>query len=154
MNATTPHCFLVNIGSGNGLVPSGNKPLPEPIPKSLSPYDITRPQWVNSFTVYLETSKWINLVGLRCKDLPDSNQGDFICQRAINSPTLVIDGCISPVKLPSDGCHWHYWWEVNIGSGNGLVPSDYQYLVTCGDCKYVYMYVSNNVTMVQCVNYC
>ena len=22
---------LVNIGSGNGLVPSGNKPLPEPV---------------------------------------------------------------------------------------------------------------------------
>ena len=23
--------WLVNIGSGNGLVPSGNKPLPEPM---------------------------------------------------------------------------------------------------------------------------
>ena len=31
MNATTPHWSLVNIGSGNGLVPSGNKPLPEPM---------------------------------------------------------------------------------------------------------------------------
>ena len=31
VNATTPHWSLVNIGSGNGLVPSGNKPLPEPI---------------------------------------------------------------------------------------------------------------------------
>ena len=30
-NATTPHWSLVNIGSGNGLVPSGNKPLPEPM---------------------------------------------------------------------------------------------------------------------------
>ena len=29
VNATTPHWSLVNIGSGNGLVPSGNKPLPE-----------------------------------------------------------------------------------------------------------------------------
>ena len=27
--ATTPHWWLVNIGLGNGLVPSGNKPLPE-----------------------------------------------------------------------------------------------------------------------------
>ena len=26
---TTPHWSLVNIASGNGLVPSGNKPLPE-----------------------------------------------------------------------------------------------------------------------------
>ena len=31
VNATTPHWSLVNIGSGNGLVPSGNKPLPEPM---------------------------------------------------------------------------------------------------------------------------
>ena len=31
VNATRPHWWLVNIGSGNGLVPSGNTPLPEPI---------------------------------------------------------------------------------------------------------------------------
>ena len=31
VNATIPHWSLVNIGSGNGLVPSGNKPLPEPV---------------------------------------------------------------------------------------------------------------------------
>ena len=28
---TTPHWSFINIGSGNGLVPSGNKPLPEPM---------------------------------------------------------------------------------------------------------------------------
>ena len=31
VNATIPLWSLVNIGSGNGLVPSGNKPLPEPM---------------------------------------------------------------------------------------------------------------------------
>ena len=31
VNATKPHWSLVNIGSGNGLVPSGNTPLPEPM---------------------------------------------------------------------------------------------------------------------------
>ena len=31
VNATTPHRSLVNIGSGNDLVPSGTKPLPEPM---------------------------------------------------------------------------------------------------------------------------
>ena len=31
MNATGPYWWLVNIVSGNGLVPSGNKPLPEPM---------------------------------------------------------------------------------------------------------------------------
>ena len=29
VNATKPHWSLVNLGSDNGLVPSGNKPLPE-----------------------------------------------------------------------------------------------------------------------------
>ena len=31
VNATISHWSLVNIGSGNGLVPPGNKPLPEPM---------------------------------------------------------------------------------------------------------------------------
>ena len=31
MNAKGPHRWQVNIGSGNGLVLSGNKPLPEPM---------------------------------------------------------------------------------------------------------------------------
>ena len=49
VNARRPLPWLVNIGSGNGLVPSGNKPLPEPIlTRSMSPYSIARPQWVNS----------------------------------------------------------------------------------------------------------
>ena len=30
MNATELHQLYVNIGSGNGLVPASNKPLPEP----------------------------------------------------------------------------------------------------------------------------
>ena len=44
MNVTGPH-WSVNIGSGNSLVPSGNKPLQ-------LPYGITRPQWVNA-AIYL-----------------------------------------------------------------------------------------------------
>ena len=31
MNVTGLHWWPVNIGSGNGLLPSGNKPLPEPM---------------------------------------------------------------------------------------------------------------------------
>ena len=31
MNATTPPWWLVNTGLGKGLVPSGNKPFPEPM---------------------------------------------------------------------------------------------------------------------------
>ena len=36
MNVSGPHWWSVNIGSGNGLVPSGNKPLPEPMLTQIS----------------------------------------------------------------------------------------------------------------------
>ena len=49
MNATGPHWWQVNIGSGNGLVPSGDKPMLTY--RSMSPYDVTWPQWVNLDTV-------------------------------------------------------------------------------------------------------
>ena len=40
--------LIINISSGNGLVPSGNKPLSEAmLPWFMLPYGITRPQWVN-----------------------------------------------------------------------------------------------------------
>ena len=46
-NATEPHQWLVNIGSGNGLVLSGNKPLPEQmLAKIYGPHGTTRPGWV------------------------------------------------------------------------------------------------------------
>ena len=52
MNVSGLHWWSVNIGSGNGLVPSGNKPLPEVmLTQILSPYGVTRPQWVNSLTL-------------------------------------------------------------------------------------------------------
>ena len=47
---TRPYLWLVNIGSGNGLVPSGNKPLPEPMLTQI--YVVSRPQWVNAFILY------------------------------------------------------------------------------------------------------
>ena len=46
MNVTGLHWWSVNIGSGSGLVPSGNKPLPEPMLTQILPYGVTRPQWV------------------------------------------------------------------------------------------------------------
>ena len=36
MNGTRPYWWKVNIGSGNGLVPSGNKPLLEPMLTQIS----------------------------------------------------------------------------------------------------------------------
>ena len=42
LNAKGPHWWLVNIGSGNGLVPSVNKALPEPM--LTQKYIVTMPQ--------------------------------------------------------------------------------------------------------------
>ena len=51
VNATTPLWSLVNIGSGNGLVRQApSHYLSQCWPRSLSPYDVTRPQWVNDPT--------------------------------------------------------------------------------------------------------
>ena len=36
MNALEPYWWYVNIGTGNGLVPLGNKPLPEPVLTKIS----------------------------------------------------------------------------------------------------------------------
>ena len=48
----------VNIGSGIGLVPWGNKPLPGPMLTQI--YVITRSQWVKSYLLasYIHTNKW------------------------------------------------------------------------------------------------
>ena len=53
---TWPHWWYVNIGSGKGLVLPSNKLLPEPmLTHSMSPFRITRPQWVN----YIQHKQWI-----------------------------------------------------------------------------------------------
>ena len=51
MNVTGPHWWSVNIGSGNGLVPSHNKPLPEPMLTQIS-VAIWRHQATMSFNTW------------------------------------------------------------------------------------------------------
>ena len=47
MDATGLYWRYVNIGSGNGLVPLGNKPLPEPMLSQINvAICVTRPQWI------------------------------------------------------------------------------------------------------------
>ena len=55
MNAAGPYWSQVNIGTGNGLMPPGSKPLPEPIMTwfNIPPYDVTRPQWVKQYQYFL-----------------------------------------------------------------------------------------------------
>ena len=62
MPCVSPVWWLVNIGSGNGLLLSGNKPLPEPVwPRSMSPYSVTWPQWVKNSCIYKNViQSWLN----------------------------------------------------------------------------------------------
>ena len=48
MNAWGSYWWWVNIGLCNGLLLSGNKPLRESWPRSMWPYGVTSPQWVNT----------------------------------------------------------------------------------------------------------
>ena len=48
MNAKLHHYVLVDMHSGNGLVPSDDKSLPKPM-LTISSYGISRPQRVNKF---------------------------------------------------------------------------------------------------------
>ena len=62
VSATGPYWWAVSIGSGNGLVPSGNKPLPDPM--LTQTYFATRPQCVTntektSLTSFVWTRKHI-----------------------------------------------------------------------------------------------
>ena len=48
MNGHRPYWWQVNTGSSNGWVPSGNKPLSEPmLTQFYVAYGVTGPQWVN-----------------------------------------------------------------------------------------------------------
>ena len=51
------HIGSVNIGSGNGLVPSANKPLPEPMLKKIS-NGVTMPQRVNKLSPNTHDYSW------------------------------------------------------------------------------------------------
>ena len=39
---------IINMGSGNGLVPAGNNPLHEPMLTQMYQSDVTGPQWVKT----------------------------------------------------------------------------------------------------------
>ena len=63
VNATIPELWLVNIGSGNSLVPSGNKPLSVPMLTQI--YVAIWRYWAtmsgNQFTVW-----WLNILQQNC----------------------------------------------------------------------------------------
>ena len=82
----------------------GDKPLSEPTMIGLPMHIcVTRPQWVKS----------------HC---PLGNVVVILNEYVSNSYQALISWAF-PVKMPS-GATRDYWWKVNIGAGNGLVPLD------------------------------
>ena len=89
-NAAGPHWLPVNIGSGDGLLLSGNKPLHEPCwIRTVMPYGVTSSRWINS--VMSISALW----NIRCDDasnLPSKNlilyHVSFRLYRSVNLLTL------------------------------------------------------------------
>ena len=60
---------MINIGTGDGLVPSGNKPLLEAmLTKFYDPYGASRLRWVNLVQLLLMSTHYV----LYCFEYPDS----------------------------------------------------------------------------------
>ena len=102
MNTTEPHKWEVNNCSGNGLVPSDNKPLPEPVLTQN-----TRPQWVNvkSGHVIFPPILWpSNVVSLLTHHM------------TVPSCVTVSDTCY--ININKDQLHQqaHDGWQLIVGS--------------------------------------
>ena len=76
--ATEPH-WKVNIGPGDDLVPSGNKPLPEPVLTKISDA-IQQPQCIKSGAIAL----WQNISCLKAAMPPLIPLCD--CQKEVGRP--------------------------------------------------------------------
>ena len=97
MNISWLYWWSVNIGSGNGLVPSGNKPLPEPILTQIS--DTIWRHW-----------QWVNLIML----------GLFQCY------VTLVAADIHYLLFVAEWQHMASYIFVNNGLDNGLSPARYQ----------------------------
>ena len=92
MNITGLHWWLVNIGSGNGLVPSSNKPLPEPV--------LTQPSCHHMVSLGHNEFKGLITVGSY------GNHTRVICCPAPGLPESAARGT-SPPDNKSRGCCCH-----------------------------------------------
>ena len=128
MNVTGLHWWSVSIGSGNGLVPSGNKPLPEPMLTQICRHmaSLGLNELISKYDLY--------------KHIGNSSRQSFSWLMYITSQKLCTQFVICFLRLWL-GTNWFYnpffritsWSQcqlthcgpeiwVNIGSGNGLLP--------------------------------
>ena len=118
MNVSGPLWWEVNIGSGNGLVPSGKEPLPEPHttshylsqcwPRSMSPNGVTRPPLVNSL------SPWWCGYDFKCVNF-QHNLIDTLSSQANITLEWIPEDLLDKPTLPwSDKNSRGSPWQVNI----------------------------------------
>ena len=136
MHVTGLKWWKVNIGSGNGLVPSGNKPLPEPV---LTQIYVTTWRcgsncvthcgleisqnfiiFVSSNVLVLNTDL-LSTVPWRIKFSSHWNKrSDFYSTKCIWKCCQQIFSHFVNSLGPSDAIWWHRSGQ--LGSGNGLLP--------------------------------
>ena len=111
--------YSINIGSGNGLVPSGNKPLPEPmLTQIFIAICITRPQWVNDQVEVLYLPSFLfETVSPHTQPFPVLSKTCSIVISAGFCPESVVDAlwmqvCWLWYKLLIPVCHRRLWWVV------------------------------------------
>ena len=132
-NATITHWWYVNIGSGNGLVLPGNKPLPEVLNQVL--YGITRAQWMKFSAVtfishykpnqLIHKTAWFSWAGFEkqlsgCYVTNTSTPFTISAQRAFESSDAKdgifqliwsIPYLLMPWRLKSPGHKQAWYWQ-------------------------------------------
>ena len=87
------------------------------LPRSLSPHGVTRPEWVNPLA---HERCWSNFTSASFKIILQIDILSAPSDIGLSwVPENLTDGKSTLVQVMA-GLHW---WSVNIGSGNGLVPS-------------------------------
>ena len=77
---------LINVGSGNGLLTSGNKPFLRPmLIQILSPHGVTRQQWVKTLLLY-SSARYHHQLALGKIDLHN------ICNKTVDSIVTISPG--------------------------------------------------------------
>ena len=105
VKAAGPHYWQVNIiGSGNGLVPSGNKPLPEPMLTKISA-TICRNKELTQMQVHL----------LYCINKSQFHLGWGLCASLFISWSIDLDGVLIELIF--------FYWKSSISSGYSIVAT-------------------------------
>ena len=116
MNATRPHRWLVNIGSGNGLVPAGNKPLFNPMLTQTCHHMVSLGH--NELTLNVRGPSYLGL-------------------------TRSISWLLKPWLLASPGHEQPWYWPYRMGKSLSYLRKDFNHLchINVEEWHKMYMYV-------------